>query len=265
MVKDNSNANGDDSSTDVHLVLNGKGGVGRSLVATWLADFLIGRGYKVLGAESLDLVNDDGLTERARYDALIERFATRDAFVLDSGAAAFFPFWSYVVESQAPRAPERTRTDSLLCRMVKSATLPPHFRSVLWTEARAQRLMSQNEIYCDGGAGVHRLEREIQRERVCRPLPSTHRGRGLVLLPVRTLPVHRIVCRQGKGGSGAWSLAAGSHESGSILTRRETPSQLVNDRRKGVHSMGNSLSDMAQQPSDETASRAETAMSLEGL
>src|SRR5437660_885809 len=33
MAKDNSNANGDDSTLEVHLVLNGKGGVGKSAVA----------------------------------------------------------------------------------------------------------------------------------------------------------------------------------------------------------------------------------------
>ena len=47
MVKDNSNANGDGTSADVHLVLNGKGGVGKSLVATWLAEFLVSRGRSV--------------------------------------------------------------------------------------------------------------------------------------------------------------------------------------------------------------------------
>ena len=121
MAKDNSNANGDDSSADVHLVLNGKGGVGKSLVATWLAEFLISRGrsircidgdpvnrslsqYKALGVERLDLVNDDGLIQRARYDALIERFATTSgAFAVDSGATAFLPFWGYIVESQVVR------------------------------------------------------------------------------------------------------------------------------------------------------------------
>ena len=47
MGKDNSNVNGDGTSADVHLVLNGKGGVGKSLVATWLAEFLISRGRSV--------------------------------------------------------------------------------------------------------------------------------------------------------------------------------------------------------------------------
>jgi len=91
----------------VHLVLQGKGGIGKSVVASWLAEFLISRGqpvrcidgdpvnrslgqYKALAAEKLDLVNQEGLLQRARYDALMERFMTEDAvFLVDSGATAF--------------------------------------------------------------------------------------------------------------------------------------------------------------------------------
>src|ERR1700733_7212966 len=90
--------------TTVHLVLQGKGGAGKSVVASWLAEFLMKSGkpvccidgdpvnrslgqYKALRAEKLELVNQDGLVQRTRYDALLERFATEDAvFVLDSGA-----------------------------------------------------------------------------------------------------------------------------------------------------------------------------------
>ena len=37
---------------------------------------------------------------RARYDGLIERFLTEEAvFVVDNGAAAFLPFWTFIVES----------------------------------------------------------------------------------------------------------------------------------------------------------------------
>ena len=31
----------------IHLILQGKGGVGKSVVASWLAEFLIGRGQPV--------------------------------------------------------------------------------------------------------------------------------------------------------------------------------------------------------------------------
>jgi Mrp family chromosome partitioning ATPase len=121
MPKDNSDMKGDGLTADVHLVLNGKGGVGKSVVATWLAEFLVSRGrsvrcidgdpvnrsfsqHKALGAEKLELVNEDGLIQRARYDALIERFAsTSGVFVVDSGATAFLPFWGYIVESQVVR------------------------------------------------------------------------------------------------------------------------------------------------------------------
>jgi hypothetical protein len=50
MAKDNSNANRDRSSADVHLVLNGKGGVGNSVAVTWLAEFLISRGDQCLAS-----------------------------------------------------------------------------------------------------------------------------------------------------------------------------------------------------------------------
>jgi hypothetical protein len=108
-------------SATIHLILQGKGGVGKSVVASWLAEFLIARGkpvqcidgdpvnrslgqYKALRAEKLDLVNQDGLVQRTRYDALLQRFATEDAvFVVDSGATAFMPFWAYVMETEMMR------------------------------------------------------------------------------------------------------------------------------------------------------------------
>ena len=101
----------------VHLILQGKGGIGKSVVASWLAEFLISRGqpvrcmdgdpvnrslgqYKALAAEKLELVNQEGLFQRARYDALVERFMAEDAvFLVDSGATAFLPFWSYIAET----------------------------------------------------------------------------------------------------------------------------------------------------------------------
>jgi hypothetical protein len=101
----------------IHLILQGKGGVGKSIVASWLAEFLIGRGQpvrcfdgdpvnrslaqlKALNVEKLDLLNDEGVVMRSRYDALINRFLTDEAvFLVDSGATAFLPFWTFIVES----------------------------------------------------------------------------------------------------------------------------------------------------------------------
>src|SRR5215469_10245277 len=109
MSDGNSNSNGAGPSRQptIHLILQGKGGVGKSVVASWLAEFLIKRGqpvrcidgdpvnrsfgqYQAFSAEKLDLLNADGVLQRTRYDALVERFLAEDAvFVLDSGATAF--------------------------------------------------------------------------------------------------------------------------------------------------------------------------------
>jgi CobQ/CobB/MinD/ParA nucleotide binding domain len=123
MAKDNPNGNeegatnGSTITPTIHLVLQGKGGVGKTVVAGWLSEFLISRGqavqcidgdpvnrslaqYKALPVEKLDLVNQDGVVVRSCYDGLIDRFLNEEAvFVLDSGATAFLPFWSYIVES----------------------------------------------------------------------------------------------------------------------------------------------------------------------
>ena len=107
--------------TVVHLVLQGKGGIGKSVIASWLGEYLMKRGkkvhcidgdpvnrslaqYKYLNVEKLDLINEEGLIVRARYDDLLQRFATEDGvFVLDSGATAFLPLWSYLVEAEVIR------------------------------------------------------------------------------------------------------------------------------------------------------------------
>jgi len=124
MAKNNGNGNGTGSvatQPTVHLVLQGKGGIGKSVVASWLTEFLTARGqkvcaidadpvnrslgqYKALGVEKLDLMNQDGLIERCRFDRLVDRFATEDTvFVVDSGATAFLPFWTYIVEADMIR------------------------------------------------------------------------------------------------------------------------------------------------------------------
>ena len=124
MGKNNGNGNGNGPAATlptVHLVLQGKGGIGKSVVASWLTEFLTTREqkvcaidadpvnrslgqYKALGAEKLDLMNQDGLIERSRFDRLVDRFAIEDAaFVVDSGATAFLPFWTYIVEAEMLR------------------------------------------------------------------------------------------------------------------------------------------------------------------
>ena len=101
----------------VHLVLQAKGGVGKSLVASLLCQYLIeqGReilafdtdplnqtltGYKDLPVKELHLMKGDDI-DRRRFDQLIEDILTAPGdVVVDNGAASFVPLSAYLKENQ---------------------------------------------------------------------------------------------------------------------------------------------------------------------
>ncbi len=100
----------------VHLSLQGKGGVGKSLVASFLAQYHRSRGvpaicvdtdpvnqtlsqYAALGAEHLQLM-DGNQIDRRRFDSLIESILASDqSFIVDNGASTFIPLWHYMIEN----------------------------------------------------------------------------------------------------------------------------------------------------------------------
>jgi hypothetical protein len=107
------------SGVTIHLTLQGKGGVGKSLVAAILAQYLKGKGkevqcidtdpvnrtfaqYLALGAHRLNLRDEHNRIEQRAFDSLIERFLTEDGtFVVDNGASSFLPLWHYLLENRA--------------------------------------------------------------------------------------------------------------------------------------------------------------------
>ena len=100
----------------VHFTLQGKGGVGKSLVSSLVTQFLMDKdepvvavdtdpvnatlaGYKAFGTERLQLMEGGSLVER-RFDSLIERIVAEDSnFVVDNGAASFIPLSFYLAEN----------------------------------------------------------------------------------------------------------------------------------------------------------------------
>jgi hypothetical protein len=102
----------------IHIMLQGKGGVGKSLAASILAQYFRHRGaeihcldtdpvnqtfsqYAELGAEHLVLMHDGKIDSRG-FDCLMERLLTEDGiFIVDNGASTFIPLWSYIVENDA--------------------------------------------------------------------------------------------------------------------------------------------------------------------
>ena len=111
------NTNGTGS---IHLTLQGKGGVGKSLIASILAQFFRDSGrdvrcidtdpvnrtfaqYSALGADRLNLRDEHNRIEQRAFDSLMERFLTEEGatFVVDNGASTFLPLWHYILENSA--------------------------------------------------------------------------------------------------------------------------------------------------------------------
>ena len=115
MQREATNGDGANGNT-IHLSLQGKGGVGKSLTASILAQYLISRGifvrcidtdpvnrtltqYQALQVQPLKLPRDGGIDQRG-FDALIQVILTTEAtFVVDNGASTFIPLWNYILEN----------------------------------------------------------------------------------------------------------------------------------------------------------------------
>jgi len=104
----------------VHFTLQGKGGVGKSLVSSLVAQYLRSKklaticvdtdpvnatlmGYKSLEAQRLELIREGSSTvDEREFDKLMEQVIGEDShFVVDNGAASFIALSNYLVENSA--------------------------------------------------------------------------------------------------------------------------------------------------------------------
>lgn len=102
----------------VHFVLQGKGGIGKTLVSSWLAQYVEERfpgtleaydtdqenttfaNYKALNVKLIDVMNPDRTINRKMFDSmLLEVFASKKNIVIDNGANTFSPLMSYLMEN----------------------------------------------------------------------------------------------------------------------------------------------------------------------
>jgi hypothetical protein len=106
------------ATNSVHFTLQGKGGVGKSLVSSLLAQYFGHVGapvkcidtdpvnqtfvnYKALNAQHLDLMEGSRIDER-KIDQLMQRLLSEDGvFVVDNGASSFVPLSNYLIENDA--------------------------------------------------------------------------------------------------------------------------------------------------------------------
>lgn len=104
---------------NIHLTMQGKGGVGKTFIASIVTQFLLSKeqpviaidadpvnstfaGYKKIGAKILPLMKGTSLINERNYDSLIEQFFVEDSnFVVDNGASSFVPLSNYLISNKA--------------------------------------------------------------------------------------------------------------------------------------------------------------------
>ena len=102
----------------VHFVLMGKGGVGKSMVASLIAQYLgaLGRNlfcadtdptnttfahYKALNVQHYNISDEKLKVDTSKFDALINRIAEHEGdCVVDTGASSFLPLMHYLHENR---------------------------------------------------------------------------------------------------------------------------------------------------------------------
>lgn len=103
----------------IHMVLQGKGGVGKSMIAAMIAQYQVKNGkkplcididpvnatfegYKALNVRCLTTLEGDEINTR-NFDALIEMISvTKSDVIIDNGASSFVPLSHYLLNTQVP-------------------------------------------------------------------------------------------------------------------------------------------------------------------
>lgn len=116
----------------VHMTLCGKGGVGKSVVARLLAEYLTSQGQpplafdadplntnfasvKAFGAEKVQLFDKAHRIHSKLFDAMVVRIFGSDRSVLiDTGAASYVPLFNYMRELKFTRDLDRRNFDLML-------------------------------------------------------------------------------------------------------------------------------------------------------
>jgi len=103
----------------IHMMLQGKGGVGKSLAASLLTQYLMSKissdsvccidadpvndtfsGYKAFPVKRIDILNKDKNINARAFDGLIEQLVGHDGVaVVDNGSSTFVPLSAYMIEN----------------------------------------------------------------------------------------------------------------------------------------------------------------------
>ncbi|WP_442765283.1 nucleotide-binding protein [Sulfurospirillum cavolei] len=106
--------------TNIHFILNGKGGIGKSFISSLLCQYLTNKNQsvvaidtdpnnttlynmKALKAKFLQLIDQDGKFDVRAFDKIVELVFEKKAnnYLIDSGATTFIPLVDYLKENEA--------------------------------------------------------------------------------------------------------------------------------------------------------------------
>ncbi len=103
----------------IHMILQGKGGVGKSFIAATLAQYKLStdqkplcidtdpvnstfHGFKALNVKLLKIMDGDEINSR-NFDHLVEQIATsKNDMIIDNGASSFVPLSHYLISNAVP-------------------------------------------------------------------------------------------------------------------------------------------------------------------
>lgn len=103
----------------VHLILQGKGGVGKSVIAALIAQYKASKGqaplcidtdpvnatfegYQSLNVNRLNILDEDEINSR-NFDTLVELIASSENdVIIDNGASSFVPLSHYLISNEVP-------------------------------------------------------------------------------------------------------------------------------------------------------------------
>ena len=103
----------------IHMVLQGKGGVGKSMISAMIGQYKTHKGqkplcidtdpvnstfkgYKALDVRRLNIMDGDEINSR-NFDALVEMIASvENDVIIDNGATSFVPLSHYLISNQVP-------------------------------------------------------------------------------------------------------------------------------------------------------------------
>lgn len=106
-----------DMNNSIHFILQGKGGIGKSLISAWLSQYFkykLGfiqpfdtdqenttlHHYKSLDVEHITLMNKSRVIDAKKFDSLMEKLIESDkCCVVDNGANTFSPLLAYLIEN----------------------------------------------------------------------------------------------------------------------------------------------------------------------